>query len=258
MKKILSIRGLSFSYKKDRPVLNNVDLEIEEGTVTGILGRNGCGKSTLFNTIIGYHDNFTGEILINGDPILSLTPSEFSRRAAYVPQSSNINIDFTVFEYILFGRNCHMRFGSSPSENDWQLVYRYADQCGITGLLKKNINSVSGGERQLACIARALVQESPLILMDEPASALDFGNHAKLLRMIKALQESGKTIIFTTHDPNDVTDLDCNAAIVSDGRILLHGRAGEIITFDLLTRIYGEEIELFRNRMYGSVNNNLQ
>lgn len=248
MKQILSIHNLSFSYDRKKPVLSGVNLEIEEGSVTGILGRNGCGKSTLFNIIIGYLSSFSGEVTVGGDSVLTLSTTEFSRRVAYVPQNSIVNMDFTVFEYILFGRNCHVRFGSGLSENDYRQVYRYAELCGISNLLEKNINHVSGGEKQLACIARALVQESPLILMDEPMSALDFGNQAKLLRMIQTLKESGKTILFTTHNPNYVINLNCDVAIVSNGEIPFHGKADEIITVDMLTEIYGEEILVFCNQ----------
>lgn len=244
--KALLIHDLLFSYHKRKPVLAGFNLEIEEGSVTGILGRNGCGKSTLFDILIGHHRSFRGEILVNGDPVLSLSSMEFSRRVAYVPQNSIVNMEYSVFEYISFGRNCHLRLGASLSDHDYQQIYRYAEYCGIVDLLDENINHLSGGEKQLACIARALTQESPLILMDEPASALDFGNQARLLRMLQALQASGKTIVFTTHNPGHVLELGCDAAIMLDGRIDCHGNAKEVVTADALARIYGEEIRFFQ------------
>ena len=247
MSNILSVCELCFSYSKKEPVLRGVDLEIKENSVTGILGRNGCGKSTLFDNIIGHSRFSGGKITVGGDDITALSARELSRRAAYVPQNSVVNMDFTVFEFILFGRNCHLPLSGSPSDSDHELVYKYAERCGISKLLEKSVNRVSGGERQLACIARALVQESPLILMDEPASALDYGNQARLLRIIQELQAAGKTIIFTTHDPSFVIRLGCDAAIMADGKITAHGKAREIVTPDRLVEIYGEDVLLFQN-----------
>lgn len=240
--KALAIHDLAFSYRKGKPVLDGLDLELEEGSVTGILGRNGCGKSTLFDILIGHYRSFQGEILVGGDPLPALPFAEFSRRVAYVPQSYGVNMDFSVFEYISFGRNCHLRFGAGLSGHDRRLVYKYAEFCGITHLLGENINRLSGGEKQLACIARALTQESPLILMDEPASALDFGNQAKLLRMLQALQASGKTILFTTHNPGYILELGCDAAVMLNGKIDCRGRAEDVITADRLEKIYGEDV----------------
>ena len=239
---ILSVKDLSFSYDKKTSVLNRVSLEIQAGTVTALLGKNGSGKSTLLDLLIGIHDPSKGKIYLNGQDRSLLSVTEIARLVAYVPQNSVINMDYSVFEYILFGRSCHIPLGKSPEPHDHEKAYRYAEACGITELLDKDINKVSGGEKQLAGIARALAQESPLIIMDEPTASLDLGNQARVLSLIRSLREDGKTVLFTTHDPSYVLSMDCDAAVLTDGKILTHGRACETIDLDLLQAIYGEVI----------------
>lgn len=239
---ILSVKGLSFSYDQKTPVLNCVSLEIQTGTVTALLGKNGSGKSTLLDLLIGIHKPSKGKIYLNGQDLSLLSATETARLVAYVPQNSVINMDYSVFEYILFGRSCHIPLGKSPGPHDYEKAHRYAEACGIAELLDKDINKVSGGEKQLAGIARALAQESPLIIMDEPTASLDLGNQGRVLSLIRSLQENGKTVLFTTHDPSYALTLDCDAAVLTDGRILTHGRACETIDLDLLQAIYGEVI----------------
>lgn len=239
---ILSVKGLSFSYDQKTPVLNCVSLEIQTGTVTALLGKNGSGKSTLLDLLIGIHKPSKGKIYLNGQDLSLLSATETARLVAYVPQNSVINMDYSVFEYILFGRSCHIPLGKSPGPHDYEKAHRYAEACGIAELLDKDINKVSGGEKQLAGIARALAQESPLIIMDEPTASLDLGNQGRVLSLIRSLQENGKTVLFTTHDPSYALTLDCDAAVLTDGRILTHGRACETIDLDLLRAMYGEAI----------------
>ena len=239
---ILSVKDLSFSYDKKTLVLNRVSLEIQAGTVTALLGKNGSGKSTLLDLLIGIHDPSKGKIYLNGQDRSLLSVTEIARLVAYVPQNSVINMDYSVFEYILFGRSCHIPLGKSPGPHDHEKAYRYAEACGIMELLDKDINKVSGGEKQLAGIARALAQESPLIIMDEPTASLDLGNQARVLSLIRSLREDGKTVLFTTHDPSYVLSMDCDAAVLTDGKILTHGRACETIDLDLLQAIYGDVI----------------
>lgn len=237
---ILSVKNLTFSYDNKRNILNGIDFSIKKGTITAFLGKNGSGKSTLLDNIIGVHSVQEDTIYICDKDLSKLSPTERSRLVAYVPQSSTVNMDFTVFEYILFGRNCHIPFGKAPSKEDYDKVYYYAEVCGITGLLDKDVNKISGGEKQLACIARALTQESSIIIMDEPTASLDFGNQAKILNLMISLKNDGKTIMFTTHNPNYLLDIDCEVVILSEGKILKSGRACETIDVEVLKAIYGE------------------
>ena len=230
MKNVIEIKDLSFSYEKNKNVLREVNLSIEEGAIVAILGKNGCGKSTLLDCIIGYNDYKQGEIKVDGIDAKLLSSKELAQKVAYISQNTVINIDYTVLEFILFGRNCHLPFGSSPSESDYEIAKNNAEKLGITHLLSKDINKLSGGERQLAFIARALTQESKIIVMDEPTASLE------------DLQRAGKTVVFTIHNPEHAIKLNCDVAIMKDGKVIQCGKAKDCITRELLEEIY--EIKL--------------
>ena len=238
MKNVIEIKDLSFSYEKNKNVLREVNLSIEEGAIVAILGKNGCGKSTLLDCIIGYNDYKQGEIKVDGIDVKLLSSKELAKKVAYISQNTVINIDYTVLEFILFGRNWHFPFGSSPSESDYEIAKNNAEKLGITHLLSKDINKLSGGERQLAFIARALTQESKIIVMDEPTASLDYGNQIRLFKIVKDLQRAGKTVVFTIHNPEHAIKLNCDVAIMKDGKVIQCGKAKDCITRELLEEIY--------------------
>ena len=246
MKSILEVKNLSFGYEKNSKVLDGVNLCIEEGSITAILGKNGCGKSTLLDCVIGYNEYNEGQVIIDKEDIKGFSPKELSKKVAYISQNTTINLDYTVLEFILFGRTCHLAFGSAPKEKDYKIAKENAEKLGITHLLSKDINKISGGERQLAFIARALTQESKIIVMDEPTASLDYGNQLRLFEIIMDLKEKGKTIVFTTHNPEHVKLLNCDVAIIDYRRIIQKGNASEIITKETLISLYGEIVKKYQ------------
>ena len=245
MKSILEVKNLSFGYEKNSKVLDGVNLCIEEGSITAILGKNGCGKSTLLDCVIGYNDYDEGQVIIDKEDIKGFSPKELSKKVAYISQNTTINLDYTVLEFILFGRTCHLAFGSAPKEKDYKIAKENADKLGITHLLSKDINKISGGERQLAFIARALTQESKIIVMDEPTASLDYGNQLRLFEIIMDLKEKGKTIVFTTHNPEHVKLLNCDVTIINDGRIYCTGKANKIVSKEMLEELYGDIVKKY-------------
>lgn len=235
----IEINNVSFGYNKNTKVLDNINISIEACSITAILGKNGCGKSTLLDCIIGYNQIKTGQIMINGKDLKSLSEKQIAKEIAYIPQSTVSNMDFTVEEFILFGRNCRLQFGETLKNEDYDIVRANAKLLGIENILSKNINKISGGERQLAYIARALTQESPIIIMDEPTANLDFGNQAILYSIIQELQTKGKTILFTTHNPNHVMELNCDTIGMKDGSVIYKGAAKEILSIESIKKLYG-------------------
>lgn len=247
MKNIIEIKNFSFEYDKNNLVLDQLSLAIEENTINAILGSNGSGKSTLLDCLVGVNKTSFGEVLIEGKPLNDYANKEFAKAVAYISQSASINIDYSVREFILFGRNPYLNIGQAPNNDDYEKCNQCAERLGITHLLEKSITKISGGERQLCFICRALAQESKILVFDEPLSALDFGNQNKLLKIFKELKEEGKTIIFTTHNPNQVLDLDCNVIVLNNKKIITTGLANKVISLDLLETIYKGKIATAKN-----------
>ncbi|NLK71728.1 MAG: ABC transporter ATP-binding protein [Clostridiales bacterium] len=237
---MIEIKNLSYGYEKGIYILDNISLTIEDNSVLAILGRNGCGKSTLLSCLLGF--NNVDSIYIDNECINNISVNLLARKIAYIPQNYHQNIDYTVFEFILFGRNPYVKIGSKLSENDYELAYKSADKCGLKNIINKSINKISGGEMQLVYIARALTQDTKIIIMDEPASALDFGNQTKLFMLIKELNQTGKTIIFTTHNPNHLINFNCNVLLINNDGTVIFGKRNDVLTIENLKNIYGNYI----------------
>lgn len=238
MSNVIEIKNLSFEYEKGALVLDKLDLSIEKNTINAILGANGSGKSTLLDCLIGINKPLEGEIKIEDKALGDYTNRELAKKLAFISQSVSINIDYSVREFILFGRTPYLSIGKGPGEEDYSKCDDYAKRLGIERLLNKSITKISGGERQLCFICRALIQESDVMVFDEPMSALDFGNQSRLLKIFKELQKEGKTIVFTTHNPNQVMDLNCNVIVLDIGKIACSGKAEAVISKELLEKIY--------------------
>lgn len=238
MNSIIEIKNLSFGYEKGVNVLSNINVAFSKGRIIALLGKNGSGKSTFIDCLLGNND-FSGDILIKGKNIRSYSDKELSKVVSFIPQSVQINIDYLIEEFISFGRNPHLSLMGKLSNQDYEMIIKYAEKCEISHLLKKSINKVSGGERQLAFITRALVQETDIIVMDEPTAALDFGNQQRLFKIMNELVCMGKTIIFTTHNPNHLVNIDCDIFAVKEKCI----SKVDILNSDVLKEIYGVEFE---------------
>ncbi|MBQ9265730.1 MAG: ABC transporter ATP-binding protein [Bacilli bacterium] len=234
----IEVKNLSFGYDKNRNILEDISINFDKGKIVALIGKNGSGKSTFLDCILGINDYY-GVISIEEHDIKDLSDIQFARLISFIPQSVQINIDYTIFDFISFGRNPHIKLGLSMNENDYQKVICNAEKCGISKLLEKSINKVSGGELQLAFIARALTQETPIFVMDEPTASLDFGNQQKLFKIMTDLVKEGKTIIFTTHNPNHLINLECDIFAVSDKKI----NPITELNSKTIKEIYGEEFE---------------
>ena len=244
---VIKINNLVFSYNKDNDVLNNLSLEIEEGTLTAILGKNGSGKSTLLDCVLGFNEPKSGEVLIDDINIKDLSSKELAKKVAYIQQNATINIDYTVKEFISFGRNPYLGLSGRLKDEDYEIINKNIEKCQINHLLNKDINKISGGERQLVYICRALIQESNILIFDEPTSNLDFGNQYKVIDLMKSLIKEGKTIIYTTHNPNQVIEAKTNVIIIDDGKVILSGDYKDINN-EILKKIYG--IDFINNDGY--------
>ncbi|MBS7605323.1 MAG: ABC transporter ATP-binding protein [Candidatus Bathyarchaeia archaeon] len=246
MSRIL-IKNLRYRYPVSKTdVLKGMSLTIPEGKVTAILGPNGSGKSTLFKVLIKVLSPYEGDIYVGGNDLRDLDIDALSKIISWVPQEEDLLFPYTVLEYVLLGRTPHLGFFNMPSRKDMEIVHEVLMQLRLSGIVHRKIPTLSGGEKKLVSIARALVQETDIIILDEPTAHLDMGNKARVLGIIKGMAESGKTIIFSTHDPNEAFLIANNVAIVNDGKLISEGPPGTVITEELLEKVYGVKVTVQR------------
>ena len=241
---VINISHLNFSYG-ETPVLKDCSFSIEENTVTVLLGANGAGKSTLFACLMKQLKSSNRTIMINSTPIENVSLKELACIMSFVPQMNTINnLDCIVRDYLVEGRTPYLNTFAIPGKKEYLIAEKHAAMVGISHLMSKNLQHLSGGELQLVLIARALVQETPIILMDEPMSALDLRNQVKILKLIKDLQAHNKTIFFSSHNPNHAFALDGNVCMIKDGKTIAFGKALSCITQENLGVLYGDNIIL--------------
>ncbi|PMP63083.1 MAG: ABC transporter ATP-binding protein, partial [Caldimicrobium thiodismutans] len=201
---MLEVKALSFEHKRQkRRILQDISFVANQGEITTILGPNGAGKTTLFKCITGVWENYQGEILVNNKKIDNLPFTQRARFFSVVPQDHTPPFPYSVFEVVLMGRASYVGLFSLPSKEDHKKVEEVLEMIGISHLKDKPYTQISGGERQLTLIARALVQETPVIILDEPTSHLDFKNQQLILSKIKEItKEKSLITVITLHDPN--------------------------------------------------------
>lgn len=238
--KAVEILGLSFRRKPGAPlILSEVSLHLDQGEILAILGPNGAGKSTLALCLLGLLRPERGVLRINHAPIDTLPRQEIARRVAYVPQAAQSAFAFDAAHMVLMGRSPHLAGMRAPSREDRLLAQKTMEEVGVWGLRDRLFTELSGGERQLVLIARALAQNAPIIVMDEPTASLDLGNQGRVLGLIRDLAKGGKSILMTTHLPDQAFNLNCRVALMKSGRLTAVGAAAEICTTEAMSELYG-------------------
>lgn len=249
MSSLIQIENLSYTYGSHQ-VLSEISLEIEEGALLFIMGNNGSGKTTLLRCLLG-GEAPPGTVRYQGEDISRIGRVKLARLVSYVPQNIHAGCDYKVRDYLVLGRNPYISWGN-PQRRDYELVALYAQRTGITDILDKPFDTLSGGQRQWVAITRALVQETPVIMMDEPMSALDMGRQAELLCLLRDLRErEGKTVILTSHNPNHCTALDCLVCLLRRTRLYRSGTPRQVLTEETVAEIYGEHVRIMENGQIG-------
>ena len=244
----IEVRDLSFSYKKGVPVLEHVDFSFESGRFICLLGPNGVGKSTLFKCMLGLLRGYTGDILINGENIRSLTPKQLARKVAYIPQSSAPVFNYSVADVVLMGTTAMTTAFSSPGERERDYVRAALDTLNIRYLEERMYMNISGGERQLVLIARALAQQANILFMDEPTANLDYGNQVRVLEQVHRLSRQGYTVIQSTHNPEQAFLYADEVLCVKEGTVAAHGAPNAVMDAGLIRSLYGIETEVLSIR----------
>jgi iron complex transport system ATP-binding protein len=224
-------------------IFSGVEFELRSGEVLTVLGTNGAGKSTLLNCIAGLLVPFSGDICFNGKKQTAMSYREIAKIAGYVPQIHNPTFAYTVLEYVVMGRTPYIGAFASPKPADYAIAEEAIARMRIAHLADKSCTEISGGERQLAAIARTVAQEAKLIILDEPTSHLDFGNQMKTVKLIKQLADEGYAVILTTHVPDHPVYLGGRVAIFENSAVTV-GKVDDLISEERLSRLYGIPLKL--------------
>jgi iron complex transport system ATP-binding protein len=250
MTTLLSAHALAYGHP-GRTLGRDIDLDVQTGEVLCVLGPNGGGKTTLFRTLLGLLPTHAGTIALSGKPLDAYAPAERAKLMAYVPQAGNSAFAFSVHEVVLMGRTAHLGLFASPGAKDIAAANAAINELNIVHLAEKAFTQISGGERQLALIARALAQASPLLILDEPTASLDFGNQTLILNEIRRLKASGRSVLFCTHDPDHALQCADRALLLHRGNVLALGIPREVVTAANLKTLYGVDVELIESPTRG-------
>ena len=239
----LAARALDFGFSR-RLVGHVHELSLDAGEVVCLLGPNGGGKTTLLRTLLGLIEPRSGTVTLDERPLTHWSARERATRIAYVPQAAESFFDFTVREMVQMGRVAHRGLFARPSARDHAAAESALQRVGLASLAERPIHRVSGGERQLAYIARALATQAPYLLMDEPTANLDIGNQAVILEEIARLRASGAGVLFSTHVPDHALQVADRVVLLRAGKVIAAGPATPTLTTQSLSALYGREMEV--------------
>lgn len=235
---MLKVDGLGFYYHQDKDILKNISFQLNEHDILCLLGPNGTGKTTMLRCVLSLNKIKKGTIEVDGVDFTKASAKKRAEIMAYIPQATTMTFPYESFEIVLMGRVAHLATGCSPTNKDKAIAKEAMERLGVTHLIHKDFNQMSGGEKQMILVARALAQQSSILVMDEPTANLDYSNQVRMLQVIKDLAEEGYSILMASHFP-DHAFLACNkVALMKDGVIMTQGYPDDIVTTKNLTELY--------------------
>lgn len=228
---ILEVKDGCFGYSGQPVILDHINLGLEKGHILAILGPNGIGKTTLLKCMIGLLPWKRGQTLLNGQNIARMKPADIWKTISYIPQSHGFAFSYTGLEMVMLGRSSHMGTFQQPGAREIEMAERMMKKVGITRLAYKDCNRMSGGELQMVLIARALINEPQLIILDEPETGLDFHNQILVLDMVKRLShEEGISAIMNTHYPTNAMSVADEAFMMNHKGTFFYGSTEKVLT----------------------------
>lgn len=254
----LKIENLNFSYSKEKLILKDINLEINDGEVLSILGPNGVGKTTFLKCIMNMEKITKGLCVIDGVNIKDIPEKNLWQKISYVPQAKSQNFAYTAEEMVILGRSAYVGMFSKPNKKDFDIAYESMEKIGILHLKDKYCNKMSGGELQMVLIARALTSNPKLLILDEPESNLDFKNQLVVLDTIKNLSQNHNiACIFNTHYPTHAMQVSTHSLILNRDLTNVFGNTKDVLneqnlqeSFDVKVKINKIQIE---KNMYHSI-----
>lgn len=238
---LLRVENIGFAYA-DTPVLNDVSFSVTKGELVSVLGPNGCGKTTLLKIILGIFAPQAGRVLLNDADIGRIGRKKLARRVAYVPQVHRASFSYPVLDVVMMGRMPHKSFFSRFSKEDEEEALGALEKTGILHLRDKSYTRISGGERQLTLIARALAQGARIFILDEPLNGLDYGNQLRLLEQLHGLCGEGYTFVKSTHFPDHAFWVSDHVIMLKNGVVHSDGPPNDVITQESLYELYGARV----------------
>ena len=239
----IEVRDLRFGYGSGE-VLRGVSFTAPTGQLTSVLGPNGVGKSTLFRCLLGLLKGYGGSITIDGEDTRRLSARRLAKKVAYIPQSHYPSFNYSVFNMVLMGTTSQVSLMSSPGEKQRQAAEEALERVGVGHLRDKGYTNISGGERQLVLIARALVQDAKVLILDEPTANLDYGNQIRVMEQLRELNSQGYTVVQSTHNPEQAFLFSHNVVAMQEGKVLAAGAPSQVVTEELMEKLYGADIRV--------------
>lgn len=244
---MISVKHLGFSYRQ-RNVLRDISFDLKSGEVLSVLGPNGVGKSTLFRCVLNFLQEYTGQVLVDGVDVRTLTQREMAQKIAYIPQVHRPTFGYTVLDTVLMGTARQLNAFALPKDEQVDQAYEALRRIGVKHLAERDFSRLSGGEQQLVLIARAIAQQAGILIMDEPTSALDYGNQLRLLKQVRQLANEGYGVLVSTHNPQHALSFADRMLALVGGEIAALGRPGEVLTAELINRLYDVEVDFAQTR----------
>ena len=232
------VRNLYVSYGQQQ-VLKNVSFDASDGECIAVLGPNGVGKTTLFRCLLGLRAPRSGSISIDGKTMDKFNSNQLAHTIAYIPQNASPVYNYTVLDMVLMGVTHSLPRFRGPEESHTKKAMEILQNLGIIQLAERGCNEISGGERQLVLLARALIQDARVLIMDEPTANLDYANRYRVMKRVQMLGSSGYTVIFSTHEPNHALAYASSVLALKNGEVLLNGNPATQLTEDALSSLYG-------------------
>ena len=240
---MINVNSVNFSYGKHK-VLNEISFEMKKGEYVCILGANGCGKTTLLKTILAFLKPQQGSVTFYGQNVQNIEEKDLAKKMAYIPQAHTPPFPFKVKDVVLLGRTPHLNCTCRHKAHDERIVGDAMDRLGIGSLAEKRYTELSGGQRQMVIVARALAQQPEVLIMDEPTASLDFGNQYLVLAQMVSLSREGMSVLMVTHNPDHAIYCADRIIAMKDGRIISEGATTSVINEAVMRSIYNMTIKV--------------
>ncbi len=242
---MIELKHIQVSYGK-REILHDIDATIAPGRITAVMGPNGCGKTTLLRCIGGLLEPTSGSVGIDGQEVGSYSARALAQKVAFVRQQAQTDFEFSAFETVLMGRNPYQHHLQNESQKDWDIVEQCMKQTNTWHLRLAKPAEMSGGEMQRVMIARALAQQTPVLLMDEPVSNLDIAHQLEIMRLLRT---TDKTVVIVIHDLNLALQFCDDLMLIHNGALLFHGRMADGLTTENIATAYGVKSHMAEGRI---------